>query len=145
MREIRKTKWIIIGISLFIFCSSLTQICFCFDKNTCLFGISLFRDGWLGLIFDGQISWLANPLLIISWFTFKKYPKVSFIFSVFSVFFAFSFLLVRKIIIDEGGNVHYISGINFGYWLWILSILTMLFGNLVIYIKLNKIKMKQVD
>jgi hypothetical protein len=143
--KIRKIKWIIIGISLLVFFSSLTQICFCYDKNTCLFGISLFGDGWLGLIFDGQISWLANPLLIISWFSFQRYPKVSLIFSVFSSVLAFSFLLVHKIIIDEGGNMHYITSINIGYWLWILSILTILIGNLVVYIKFNKLIMNQEE
>ena len=83
--------------------------------------LSLFLTGWLGILFDGHFSWIANPLYFIALVFRKDYGK-STKFGVMSLVFALSFLLYAKIAISEAPTHVNIVGYGFGYFLWVLSI-----------------------
>jgi hypothetical protein len=127
-----KSKWII-NTSLGLFLLSLTQAAYCVEGvcQRSWAGISLFLFGILGPFtsFAG-LTWLANPALIISWISFYKNRKISFLSSAFACCFALLFLFCTQIREDEGGFLHTISGYRLGYWLWLTSSLTMLSGNI---------------
>ncbi len=50
-----------------------------------------------------------------------------------------SFLLFDEVISDEAGNYSPITQYKLGYWLWVVSSLTMLIGSLLLtYISKNR-------
>ncbi len=77
--------------------------------------------GWLGLIY-GYFTWLANPMLLLSWIAFfrRNYP-LSLLASVGSILVMLSFLLYDKIVTSEAPNYSLITGYGSGYWLWVAS------------------------
>ena len=98
------------------------------------FGLVAFLFGWMGLSGAG-VSWLANPLLIISWILLFRNSKVSLILSGLALFFAFSFLGFKEVIVNEGGGKSEIIAYGNGYWLWLSSCGLNLMGNLIIYVR----------
>ncbi len=128
-------------ISLSLFLLSLTQETFC-TSSSChksSGGLSVLIMGLIGNIFLMGISstaiftWIANPLLFLSWITKKSNMKQSLTFSIFSFIFSFSFLFFDKIMMDESGSLRKIHGYRIGYFLWLLSTFTMMLGNLINY------------
>ena len=124
---------------LFLFCSiglfamSLTQNTYCTGGKCGFFpGLFVLIFGWLGVLVGGAyFTWLANPLLAMSWFTFK-YPKVSFPLCLLAVIISASFLLFTRIMVIEneaGGKYEPITCWHLGYWLWLFSTIVMLTGN----------------
>ncbi len=80
----------------------------------------------------GVYAWLANPLLLTAWITFRsKSARVSLLCSVAALCFMLSFLLVHRIEVSEAGNSARIAGYGLGYWLWISSALVLLAGNML--------------
>ena len=73
------------------------------------------------------LAWLANPLLITAWMTFK-YPRFSVWFSIFAVIFAGSFLLFTHIPTGGIGDIQVYQR-HVGYWLWLSSMIVILMGN----------------
>lgn len=103
--------------------------------------IGSFLSGFFGIFIGGAcLTWLANPLLIVSWITFKKKKKISFLLSSIALLIGLSFLMFDEIIINEGGYYGQITGYRLGYWLWICSMITILIGN--IYNQIIKKKTK---
>jgi hypothetical protein len=99
--------------------------------------MAAFIFGAIGFVMGGAaITWPANPLLIVSWLTFKRRPRVALGCSILASGLAFSFLLFDKIIADEAGNYEVITGYAAGYWLWVASITVMLIG--ISYLLLNQ-------
>lgn len=98
-------------------------------------GLLNFLLGFLGL-FTGTFVWLANPLLLAAAITYFKVDNkmVSFVLALAGLMTALSFLLQKKIIIDEAGHYGEITAYHAGYWLWVLS---MLFMTLACYIKME--------
>ena len=125
---------VILRASIVVFLISLTQQCYC-TTNSCGYSIAAVFSGAIGLLLGGAgITWLANPLLLISWILAKKSPKFSLLTSFLAVITSLSFLLFSKIISDEAGNYSQIISYKLGYWLWVLSSVIMLGGNIWLYL-----------
>ncbi|RZK10612.1 MAG: hypothetical protein EOO46_10055 [Flavobacterium sp.] len=101
---VRKTIVFSSGILLMV---SLTQNAYYIEGmrvSIGSFGLIAFLLGWLDFNYS-FIVWLANPLLILSWFfLFYKQPKQTIIPSTLAVLFSLSFLLFENIIANEGGG-----------------------------------------
>ncbi len=64
-------------ISCGIFLISLTQTSYC-TESSCGDSIACLISGSIGFILGGAaLTWLANPLLFISWFIIYKNPDLS--------------------------------------------------------------------
>jgi len=120
------------SIGIFIF----SLLCPCFDTEKAAGGPGqgggLLLQGlfWFMYMSPGFV-WLANPLLLFSWIYLNKKRTRSLIFSVVSFFMAACFLFYKDMLTDESGsNSTPIIAHQAGYWLWLVSILIMLFGNL---------------
>lgn len=148
----------IIGVTLFI--ASLTQKCYCLGDQ-CGDSIAAFLFGWLGVLLElghvatfimekvqGQdtifnneigvtISWLANPLIIISFVTLRFCPKTTIVISILSTVLILSFLLFRYVIANEAGHYYEITSYKMGYYLWLSSSLTILTGSIYLTTKLT--------
>ena len=118
-------------LSISIFAVALTQDGFYLDhapRNAWAPGWGEFAVGWISL-FSGTLAWLGNPLLIASWITlFRGRVKLSALLAFFSLLFMLSFLLNKRIVINEAGSESGIAGYGLGYWLWILSALVAVGG-----------------
>jgi hypothetical protein len=99
----------------------------------------LLAIGWLGIL-GGHFSWFANPLYFLAIFIRRKRNGLSFVLSFFSLLLALSFLFHSRIITDEGGGTGAITAYGFGYFLWVASILLLIFSNLNGFIT-NKTKL----
>lgn len=120
-----------IYLSVGVFVLALTQKCYC-TTASCGDSIMALLSGTIGFFFGGAaLTWLANPLLIISWILSEKNKRVSLLFSGIAVLISVSFLLFNKVISDEAGNYSEIISYKLGYWLWVLSSSVMFIGNLI--------------
>lgn len=125
----------IISILLFLF--SLTQNSFCTD-NFCGTSIMDLLSGALGFILGGAaITWLANPLLVMSWVSINKKPKLSLVYSAFASIISFSFFFFKNVLTDEAGNYQKIVSYQIGYWLWVSSAFIMFLGSCLSFL-INK-------
>lgn len=130
-------KILVVFISLVLLILSLTQNAFYvtdMKESVGSFGLIAFLLGWLD-IFEAGISWLANPLLIISWIVliFGR-SKFSLIISLLAVIFSLSFLFFKDIILNEGTLDHgEIIAYGNGYWLWLSSCVINFLGNCIIF------------
>lgn len=145
----RKKKKAYLFISIFLYLIALTQKTYCTPGNCEYFsGLLNLIFGWIGvfMLHVPAFTWLANPILLISWFFFKRKPKISFILSSVAFILMLSFLLCDEIIDNEGGTRGKIICYGLGYWLWVLSSFMMILGNLLInekilkYLKINASK-----
>ena len=91
-----------------------------------------FLLGWMNILGAG-ISWLANPLLFLSWIMLFFAPKKSLICSALSVLLCLSFLRFNDIIVNEGGGHSDITGYGTGYWLWLVSCCVNCAGTFLVY------------
>jgi hypothetical protein len=123
-------RYLIPTISIVIFITSLTQNDFCTTRS-CGDSIASFISGFIGVFMGGAtISWLANPLLFVSWGCFlSRSIKTSLIISLLALLLSLSFLTFKEVMVDEAGHMGQIISYQAGYWLWVLSALTMVIGN----------------
>jgi hypothetical protein len=130
-----KNITLISSISIFIL--SLSQECFCTD-NSCggaWSGLAILISGGFGFsLSPAGFTWLANILLLVSWIIFKKTPQKTFYFAIIAFIISLSFLFFDKIVSDEAGNYHQITGYRLGYWLWCSSSLIIVIGIWVIFV-----------
>jgi hypothetical protein len=132
MKNNKLKIFLYLSIGFYIF--SLTQKSFCTPGSCGYFsGLLNLIFGWIGVLMlhGPAMTWLANPILLMSWLLFNKKPKVSFILSSTAFVLMLSFLLFDEIIDNEGGTKGKIISYQFGYWLWILSSLIMILGSLL--------------
>ena len=151
MRIIRR---IIVACSVCLFFLALTQPCYC--TSGCVNPVLVVLLGWLGMMVDlgsvvdwmaalldhtspalpaavgASFTWLANPLLCLSWTLLKANPKGAIGASLMATALSMSFLLFDEVISDEAGNYSPITQYKLGYWLWVVSCLTMLTGSLLL-------------
>lgn len=129
--------------SITLYLLSLTQETFCASSD-CSIGWFTLIIGFFGNIFFmgfhsfAIFTWLANPLLIISWIVLKKNKKLSLTLSILAFLLSFSFLFFNKILVNESGNLSTIKEYKIGYWFWLSSSLIMMIGNLYCYKDLKK-------
>lgn len=83
------------------------------------------------LTLGAGLTWLANPILFISWVKYKTNSKTSFYCSAISTIISLSFLMFDEVIAEEAGNFQRISSYKIGYWLWVASSVTILTGNVL--------------
>lgn len=130
--------FIILSISLFIF--SLFRNCYLVDNKETVGSIGLIA--LLFGIFNASQSfvvWFANPIYFISIILFYKDKKTSRATSFLSVFLGLSFLILNKVLINEGGTVGQVEEYLSGYWFWIASFIVLFFGSVVNFLdKENK-------
>jgi len=118
--------------SIGLFAISLTQKCYC-TTSTCGDSIAVFLVGIIGLFAGGAaLTWLANPFLLTAWITVKISPRVSLATCLLAALISISFLFFDTVIDDEAGHYNEITEYKAGYWLWLVSSVTMLAGNLVL-------------
>lgn len=130
-----KNKKIFLFISIGVYVISLTQKSYCTSGGNCEYfsGFLNLIFGWFGvfMLHIPAFPWLANPILLVSWITFKKKPKLSFILCIIALVLMLSFLFVNEIIVNDGSTTSKVNFYGLGYWLWVLSSFIMLVGNLI--------------
>jgi hypothetical protein len=130
-RKLLGKSFLLFSIGLFIV--SLTQKCYC-TENSCGDSLAALFSGALGFFLSpAGFSWLANPLIIISWATTNRKIKLSLISSIVAFLMALSFMFFDKIIANEGGSFEKIVSYKLGYWLWLSGIGVMVIRNLIFY------------
>ena len=133
------TNYYLIASVLF-FVLSLSQKAYCTngDCGETGMGMAILMSGFLGLSLGGAcLTWLANPILILSWALIKLKRKISLFLSLLSLIIGLSFLMFNEIVIDEALNYGTITGYKTGYWLWVLSMLTMVIGGVSTHIRIK--------
>jgi hypothetical protein len=121
---------IIIAITLFVV--SLTQTAYC--TNDCKSSLMVLLIGLLGIL--TEIGAIAN--FIFSIFIFYYNKRISLVFSIISTILILLFMAFDKVIDNEAGHYSKITELKLGYWLWLLSSVTILIGSLTI-LKLTKL------
>ena len=120
---------LVTSVGLFIL--SLSQQCYCTTSH-CAYSIAVLFSGSFGFFLClANLTWLANPLLLVSWKTINRNPLLSLITSLLATIISFSFLLFTNIMDNEGGFYSKIIGYKLGYWLWVSSSLIMFVGNMI--------------
>ena len=153
MTEKNITKLTII-LSVLFFVASLTQSAYC--TNDCKRSFMVLLVGLLGILtelgtisnfildkLNGDVSsinnslgatftWLANPVIFLSLIFLRTNKKVALIFSIISTLLILLFMAFDKVIDNEAGHYSKIVELKPGYWLWLLSSLTVLAGSLML-------------
>lgn len=101
-------------------------------------GLWCFLLGWLTIAKAGGLSWLANPLLIISWLMFKRNIKVAIGLSFAAIIFCSSFLFFDEVVTNEAGLPRRISSVGIGYYLWLTSSIITFASTLILFVFLKK-------
>ena len=116
-----RTIGLIISVSIFLI--SLTQETFHIDReaqpNAWSGGLGNLLMGWLG----GNVSWLANLMIIPAWILTSKKTIYPILLSFIAMLLAFSFYFNGTIISNEAGHEAHVTKYLVGYWLWLLSML----------------------
>lgn len=95
-----------------------------------------FLLGWFAMFSGGAgISWIANPLLFISWFTLKKNIQTAVLLSAIATLSSLSFLLFDRIGTSESGHSQQILVYKAGYWIWLSSCATTLVGSVILLLR----------
>jgi hypothetical protein len=126
---------VLLRISVFVFFIALTQDAYYVDGPepkawSCSLG--LFCFGWLGVLF-GYYAWLANPLLLASWYLQSKGSYCwGALYSVVSVIVMLSFLLYKSIVTPILLKITWHGP---GYWFWVVSGILSLVNCLIAIIR----------
>lgn len=127
-----KKSQIVLIISVVIFIVSLTQNAV-YTKNSEMHAFVCFILGWADL--EVGKSWLANPLLAISWFFMLiKQIRISIVFSFIACCLALFYLSADTIVVNEAGTKSAIISLGLGYYLWVMSCLSMLIGSIIVLV-----------
>ena len=131
------TRTLVLLGSVLLFVASLTQDAYYLaGDNPESWSASwvLLLMGWMG-VFYGVITWLANPLLVLSWILcLRGELRAAVIVSAAAVLLALSFLLHSTIVTSEAPTYEAVAGYGAGYWLWLASMLIMAAGSLRLYL-----------
>lgn len=129
--KFKRQKKALLIISFVLFALSLTQQAYC-TSETCANSLVVFIIGWAGVVFGGAgLTWLANPLMVLSWYLTLKDSKHSFKISLVATLICLSFLFFAEVLSDEEGHYRQITSYEPGYWLWLSSSAVMLAGNMI--------------
>ncbi|HYC87028.1 MAG TPA: hypothetical protein VEB86_17465 [Chryseosolibacter sp.] len=142
---------VVMATAAVLFILSLTQDAYCFDD--CVGSLLPLLTGWLGLLTEvgwltdwvmnsdqsaspqgwgSSFSWLANPLLILSWLVLSRNATLAIRFSLLAVLFASSFLFFDRVLANEAGHYRTVTGVKAGFWLWWLSAIATMAGSIVL-------------
>ncbi len=120
--------------SFLLFVTALTQNAYRAGGEDPI-GFACLTVGWMGVPIGGtwaNITWLANPILVLAWIGFISDRKSSLVFSVISFCLSLSFLGCKEITQNDAGSSSNIYGYHTGYWLWLSSSIILIFGNIVL-------------
>ncbi len=137
MRENNYRRAVLL-LSIGLFITSLTLNSYYLDGDKEIFtpGYVCFIFGILGIFIGGAgLTWLANPLLFISWFFVKKKPIIGIVLSFLSLLISLSFLFFDEVLVSESGVYSEITGYGIGYWFWITSSFILCVGNVLLIMK----------
>ena len=139
MKRKKRVENIFLTISMGTFLMSLTQTAFMIDKSDSdsgsMHSLLALLTGWLALFSSpAGTAWVANPLLVLSWFFISRNIRKALIASILATAASASFLLFGEIISDEAGHTSEIIGYGSGYWLWLISCCSFMIGTAVLYI-----------
>jgi hypothetical protein len=135
-----RTSGIALSISFIAYAVSLTQDAFC-TQSSCVFGARVLITGWAGMFVGGvMLTWLANPLILIAWITVYKSPKISNACSIISSVLMLSFLYYKQIYNHQDEWTSDITKYGLGYYLWVVSGVTMVIGNACLQRPKQKLK-----
>ncbi len=124
-------------LSVVLFIISLSQKSYC-TTTSCSDAVMVFLLGWAALFSTGAgVCWLANPLLISGWLLIKKNLRMAMFFSVAATLLSLFFLIFPAIIDNESNIPHPIVSYKAGYWLWVLSNVTLLIGTCLLMYRSN--------
>src|SRR5206468_170858 len=94
----KKINRVVLILSIGLLLTSLTQKCFC-TTSGCGDSLAAYFAGTIGFFLSWAGStWLANPLLLTSWITINRNPKLSWTTSFLAVTLSLSFLFFNRII-----------------------------------------------
>lgn len=99
-----------------------------YDGIHSISGLSLLLSGSTAVLGGGLpewIIWLANPLYFYSIFAFKKGNLSARKASKAATILSFWFLTWQQILVSANGRQALITHRNFGYWLWVASIVIL--------------------
>jgi hypothetical protein len=132
--EVENLRANVLILSILTFGMSLTQNCYC-TTDDCTPSFVPLIFGFFGII-SGGISWLANPALFYALRHIDN-TKKSTLLSLLAFFLAGFFLIYGKVVFNEAGGTTDVISYELGYWLWLISIAIVFFGNLLISRKLK--------
>jgi len=115
----------LLWVSLLAYAGSLALPAYLTDTDTLgrrleHYGLEAFLLGPIGIV-GGQVSWLANPLLLVAWVKrAQAHPWPSFYFAVVALCLALSFLAGSTVPVGSAGIYRYYGAI--GFYVWVGSI-----------------------
>jgi hypothetical protein len=116
----------LVGMAILTYVASLPFDGFCYHGNNCQPGWGILLFGFLGLAVGGQISWLANLLIIPTWPLLLLHSKasdgVAFMFCVGALAVGNAFLFQGVSTSEAGGPLQQVTSLGIGYWFWMGSI-----------------------
>ncbi len=120
-----------IGLSLALFlCSLPLSGYYTGPTQQDNYAFALLLTGWMG-VFNAHFSWLANPLYFWAVKRHKADPRGSALLAILAFAVALEFLVHRKILIDGNGGTATITGVGWGYLIWLLSFLTLAYSSTI--------------
>jgi hypothetical protein len=139
--RLRQINKLIVLISLLLYTASLMLPAFSFDKH----GEVATVPGYI-VVFSGAMAfaggamaewliWLANPLFLLGIIMFSNQRPKSLRFAVAAALLAWSFLLMKEVVVSEGGVWGIIYKRHAGYWLWAGGLSFFALGNMYYYRK----------
>ena len=115
-----------VAMLMLIYLASLPFNGFCYGETHCWAGVGILAFGFLGLMMDAQISWLANLLIVPTWLLLlvdsKASNRASAMCGIAALLVGNAFLLQGVNTSEAGGLLEDVTSLGMGYWLWIGSI-----------------------
>jgi hypothetical protein len=134
MQQAKQRSQIIVCISVAVFIAAITQTAFYQERqpDTSVSAWTCLLLGGPGVLMVGYIEWLANPLLLYSWISGIRGRQSQAAGVALAATLLIFYFLDRTNIewpLVERESSSKIVSLGLGYWLWLLSALTMLLGN----------------
>lgn len=137
--QLKRTNQIIMLISLLLYAVSLLLPAFSFDNNGQVETAPSYIVAFAGAMavaggaWAEWLVWLANPLFLVGIIMFSNQRTKSLRLSMAAAVLAWSFLLMKEVMVSEGGVWGIIYKRHAGYWLWVASLSFFAAGNLYVY------------
>ena len=118
-----QAKIVFVNLSILVFLVATFQECYVANGMETIgsFGFAALFFGWMNASLSFMV-WFANPFYFLSIILIKSNKKAAKITAATSLLLALSFLILDKVVINEGGTVAKIEAYLLGYWLWVASI-----------------------
>ena len=145
VRKKSKSKTLVLIISFGLFIISLFNTSYCTESGSCNVAYETLLIGWLGMLYLGAgLTWIANPLIFISWILIVKNKRFAWIPSLVACVTSIMFLKFNSIVINEAGHYSKITFVGSGFYLWTSSCFVSFIGSLLIkfLVKGKSIKVK---